>query len=185
MLTELARIFVSIHTDEARKYIGIAMLLTLAGLGGSLYYIHTQTSQQINAIIQARALASKTDSLIIAYNAVTQEEDNLANLLEKKTDYNSLKSYFERFCQANKITPEPGWADSTEVREIAGSTRFEEEQLNAHFKKIPLREAILFIDAVEKDDLLHLKELDLEKSDGSLSVKMTLAAKRFKRTMEE
>jgi len=185
MLHELTQLFLSISADDARKYIAGVVMLTLAGLCASFYYINTKSSQHVRAITQARALSSKTDELISSYNAVIQEEDNLAALLHKKTDYNSLKSYFERFCQANKITPETGWAETNEVREIAGNTRFEEEQLNAQFKKIAFKDIVLCIDAIEKDDLLHLKELDIEKSDGTLSVKMKLAANRFKRTIEE
>jgi hypothetical protein len=185
MLHELTQLFISISADDARKYIAAVVMLTLTGLCASLYYVNTKSSQHVRSITQARALSTKTDELISAYNAVIQEEDNLAALLAKKTDYNSLKSYFERFCQANKVTPETGWAETNEVREIAGSTRFEEEQLHAQFKKIAFKDIVLCVDAIEKDDLLHLKELDIEKSDGTLSVKMTLAAKRFKRTIEE
>ncbi len=185
MITALARLFITTSEDTARKGIVLGALAIIAGLMGGFYYIKTNTTAYTKAIIQARSLASKTDELISAYNAVTQEEDNLADLLAKKTDYTGLKSYFERFCQSQKVTPEPGWAETTEVKEITGSERFEEEQLSVQFKKITLKDLVQCIDALEKDDLLHLKELDIEKSDGSLTAKMAIAAKRFKRTVEE
>ena len=185
MLTSITNLLISLPEDFARKYIAIAMALTLVGLCAGLYYIQTQTSQSIRSITQARALASKTDELISSYNAVTQEEDTLADRLLKNTDYSSLKSYFERFCQARKTTPESGWAETTETKEISGSDRFEEEQLTAQFKKIALKDLVQTIDAIEKDELLHLKEVAIDKSDGNLSVKMTIAAKRFKRMVEE
>ena len=185
MLTSVTKFLFYLPEDMVRKYIAALISITLLGLSSGIYYIHTQTSLHIKSITQARALASKTDELISSYNAVTQEEDNLADLLNKKTDYSNLNSYFERFCQDRKITPESGWAETTEIKEISGSDRFEEEQLTANFKKITLKEAICTIDAIERDELLHLKEVVLDKSDGSLSIKMTLAAKRFKRTVEE
>ena len=48
-----------------------------------------------------------------------------------------------------------------------------------------MQDVVTYIDAIEKDDLINLKELDLEKTDKTLSIKMIIAAKRFKRTVEE
>ena len=185
MITAIAQFIISLQEDTTSKYLAIFMGSAVLILCSGLYYVHARSTQLVRGIQQTRALASKTDELIGDYNAITQEENNLAELLSKKTDYSNLKSYFERFCQANKITPEPGWAETTEVKEVSGSDRFEEEYLHAQIKNIKMRELVTYIDAIEKDDLINLKELDLEKTDKTLSVKMIIAAKRFKRTMEE
>ena len=185
MITRLAKFIMSTQEDAASRYIAITMGCCVLMLCSGLYFIQSKSSQFVSGIRQARTFASKTDALISDYNAITQEEDNLAELLSKKTDYSNLKSYFERFCQTNKITPESGWAETTEVKEISGSDRFEEESLRAQIKNIKMQELILYIDAIEKDELINLKELDVEKTDKTLSVKMTIAAKRFKRTVEE
>ena len=185
MITALAHFIISLQEEVSSKFIAIFMGCCVLFLCSGLYYIHSKSTQLVRGIQQARSLATKTDELIGDYNAITQEENNLAELLSKKTDYSNLKSYFERFCQASKITPEPGWAETTEVKEITGSDRFEEEYLHAQIKNVKMRELVTYIDAIEKDDLINLKELDLEKTDKTLSVKMVIAAKRFKRTMEE
>lgn len=185
MINTIAKLILSTPQDLGRKYIlgvvaGIVILLCT-----SLYYINAQSASLARSISQARSLASKTDNLISEYNAVTQEEDNLADTLSKKKDFTGLKSYFERFCQTNKITPEPGWSETAEVKEISGSDRFEEEMLHAQIKNIKMKELVQYIDAIEKDDLISLKELSVEKSDKKLTLKITISTKRFKRTVEE
>jgi hypothetical protein len=185
MINTIAKLILSTPPDLGRKYILgiIAVIITL--LSTSLYYINVQSASLAKSISQARSMAAKTDSLISEYNAVTQEEDNLADTLSKKKDFAGLKSYFERFCQTNKITPEPGWSETAEVKEISGSDRFQEETLLAQIKNIKMKELVQYIDAIEKDDLISLKDLSVEKNDKKLSLKMTISTKRFKRTVEE
>ena len=48
-----------------------------------------------------------------------------------------------------------------------------------------MKELVQYIDAIEKDDLISLKELSVEKSDKKLTLKITISTKRFKRTVEE
>ncbi len=185
MITPIAQFIISLQEEVATRYLAIFMGCCILLTGAGLYYVHITSTGLVKSIQQARALSGKTDVLINDYNAIMQEENNLAELLSKKTDYSNLKSYFERFCQSSKITPEPGWADTTEVKEIPGSDKFEEEYLHAQIKNIKMQDVVTYIDAIEKDDLINLKELDLEKTDKTLSIKMIIAAKRFKRTVEE
>lgn len=185
LVTSAAKLIATLPQEESRKYLSISLLVVLMFVGGTFYYLQTKSAQLIKSIVQARQLASRTDELIDRYVEVTREEDLLAGLLEKRNDYNNLRSYFERFCQQNKISPEAGWAETTQTLEIAGSDRFEEEQLTATFKKQKTRDIVVLIQTLEKDELLNLKELEIEKATDSLTAKITIAAKKFKKVLEE
>ncbi|MBM3894686.1 hypothetical protein FJ366_03785 [Candidatus Dependentiae bacterium] len=185
MIKLIAKFITTTPADLIRKYLlGLTLFLTLL-LGFSFWYITTTSRNLARNIRIARELTGKADLLISEYNAVIQEEDNLAETLTKKKDFTGLKSYFERFCQATKMTPEPGWSDTAEIKEINGNDRFEEESLHAQIKNIKMKDIVQYIDAIEKDELLTLKELSIEKNDKTLAIKLTVAAKRFKRTIEE
>jgi hypothetical protein len=185
MIQMIAKFIATTPADLIKKYLLILIFSLISLLGLSFWYISTTSSNLTRNIRIAGDFAGKTDQLIREYNAVIQEEDNLAESLAKKKDFTGLKSYFERFCQAVKMTPEPGWSDTAEIKEINGNDRFEEESLHAQIKNIKLKDIVQYIDAIEKDDLITLKELSVEKNDKTLTLKLTIASKRFKRTIEE
>jgi site-specific DNA-adenine methylase len=164
-------------------YIRGALIALILCIGGSFYYIHRTSSHLVADIKKARALSLATEELINQYNIIVKEEEALAELLESKSDYNNLKSYFERLCKQHAFTAEPGWAETSEVSEIPGNEQFEEERLTSFFKELSTKDALSLIDTFEKDDITHLKEIELERTAEKITVKVMLTAKKLKQSM--
>jgi hypothetical protein len=179
-LSTIIQFLLGLPAPQMLLYIRIALAGLVILIAGSFYYIRTKSSELIDAIKKTSEFSHATEELINQYNVIIKEEESLAALLEKKSDYNNLKSYFERICKQNSLTPEAGWAESSESLEIPGNEQFEEERLTCSFKGLSTKDAITLIDNFDKDEILYLKQIELEKVEKSLTVKIMLTAKKLK-----
>ena len=176
----IIQLLLDMPSQQMLLYIRIALATLALMIAGSFYYIRTKSSDLIGAIKKTSEFSHATEELINQYNVIIKEEESLAALLETKSDYNNLKSYFERICKQNSLVPEAGWAESSESLEIPGNEQFEEERLTSSFKGLSTKDAISLIDTLDKDEIVHLKQIELEKTEKSLTVNVTITAKKHK-----
>lgn len=171
----------ALHIQKlSKKDLDRYIIATVAGAGililSIIYYTYTTSSELITRIEQVKALAQKASALAQKYEKIQEEEIRLQTLLEKYKDFN-IKIYFEQFCKAQGLVPDPTWDTSVEtVKE-----KFEEVTLPATFKGQTTQKLVKILEALEKNEIIYIKMLDIktEKSSKTISFDITLATKRM------
>lgn len=164
-----------------------AIMLIVAGvfciLGGIVGYIHITSQDLITQINQLQRLRITNNKILARYSALQGKELAFIAQMQERKDF-SIKTYFERFIKEHNITAEGNWAE-TEKRPISGNDLFEEEILKASFKNMTTEKIVGILGDFEKDNFVDVKEASLKLEGSSVTLDLVLAAKRFKKTIEE
>jgi hypothetical protein len=165
------------------EYFNITLLAATFIIAGSLYYIRSTSNELLLRIDNARHSTARAEDLIAQHHQQAKRNEYVANNLESNDSYDDLKSYFERFCKEQKVTPGPGWVESFHVAEDSQSSRFEVEELAAEFKFKQTQEMVELLDALEKDDLISLKESSMTFDGSQLLFKINIFTRRFRQAL--
>lgn len=179
MIEALRKIAGTIQDLDARqlqKYI----IISLAGAAlcscFALYYIHQKNEELITQIKQMRTLSGKLMNIFENNRNMIKEELRIKELLDKNRDF-TMKGFFEQFCREQNLIPEQGWDTRTEQV----SEKFDEVTLPATFKQQTTESIVKVLDALEKKDIVYIKELDVRNDGpGKIAVTITLATKKYK-----
>lgn len=160
------------------------LMITLAGVifitGAILYTVYTTSEELITKMKKIDEFAKKTSLILATYEKMKIQEDRYQSVIEKNKDF-TLSGAFEQFCREQNITPEPGWAASTNNL----NEKFDEISLPATFKGLTTEKLVALLDALDKKDLLYVKDLKI-KNTGSkqISCEITIATNKYKTSFE-
>ncbi len=145
-----------------------------------LYYLQSNKNSLILRLRALNNLAVKGCHIIANNNSLTKDEQRLKQLLDQKRGF-SIQAFFEQFCRDQSLAAEPGWATRPEhVSDI-----FDEMILSASFKELTSDKLVKLLDALNKEEIVYLKELQIKKSaNKKIAVSMTIATKCYKSSLE-
>jgi len=162
-----------------QQLIGTLAAVTLL-LGGMIYMFYMSTATQIQRAHSIIKLATKAEKIVADNRGITQEEERIADILEKNRDFN-IKSFFEQFTREHNVTPEPNWATTTNP--IEGNEKFEEVMLPATFKHQTTKTLVTLLDALDKKEIVYLKEINIVKEGQTIRFDLILATKKSRRVI--
>src|SRR5438045_4889665 len=119
-----------------------------------IIYINKKNDELIARIKQLRSLAEKSSRIIQNNRDMTKEELRWREKLEKDKNF-TMQSFFEQFCREQNITPEQGW----NARAEPVSEKFDEITLPATFKGQTTESLVGILAALEKKEIVYIKEL--------------------------
>ncbi len=146
-----------------------------------LYYIHSSKHDLISQLQILNKLAVKSCHIIDSNRRLAKDEQRLKNLLEQKRGF-SIQAFFEQFCRDQNITAETGWAarPAEHVSDI-----FDEIILTARFKDLTSNKLVKILDALNKEEIVYLKELQIKTGTSKkIAVSVTMATKCYKSSLE-
>jgi len=169
----------NLNKRDFEKYLIISLIGIAIATGIFTYYLYSQSSSKISQLKKLEDLANKA-SIILSNNKKMQvEEERLKQLLEQEKEF-SIKTFFEQFIGEQGITPEPGWNATTQP--LAGSDKFDEVILSAIFKGQTTQKLVKVLDALDKKEIVYIKELKIKNEDNKkITAELAIATKKYKR----
>jgi len=168
----------SLTKKEFKKRLSISLLILAIICLTAIYYIYNESSSLVQKIKTIERVANKATDILNENKKMEFEEKRLTTLLEANKEFN-IKSFFEQFYQQQGMTPEPNW--DTIVIPVEGNDKFDEVILNATFKKQTTTNLTRILDALDKNEMVYIKELTVKKEENKqISIQMLLATKRYK-----
>ncbi len=162
---------------DFEKYLTLFLISTALIAGITTYYIYSKDSAKVAQLKRLEQLTEKTSRIIADHERMQKEEERLQQLLEQNKDFN-MKTFFEQFCGQQNITPEPGW----DTRTLPVSEKFDEVELSATIKGQTTQNMVKFLDALDKKEIVYIKEL-VVKNEGEKKINfdITLATRKTKK----
>lgn len=156
-------------------------LLSLIAAGG-FYFINLTRNKVLTRIEELQKIALENKELLIKYEAVSEEEQRIQNLLQENKNFN-IKSFFEQFCRQHTLNPEPNW--ETETYQINDNETFEEIRLSAFFPNQTTEKLVSVLSVLDKNPLVYLKNVEItQQKQNTISFALTLATTKHKSLWE-
>lgn len=169
-----------LDTKLFQKYLLFGLLSVATIVGIMVYYIHGKNEELITRITQLRTLTQKSFRIIEDNKKIVKEEQRLQEILDQNKDF-TIKGFFEQFCREQGIVPEQGW----DTRSEQVSEKFEEIILPATFRNLTSQNLVTILDALEKKEIVYIKELTIRnESSGKIAIDILLATKKYKALLE-
>ena len=174
---------IKLKDKEFQQY----MIAILAGITliccGTIYVTYSRSKGHIITIKQLKKLEQKSYMILSDNQKIQLEEDRIQKLIEQNKEF-SIKTYFEKFTREHNAAPEANW--DTTVNPIEGNDKFDEVVLPATFKKQTTKTLVTLLDALDKNEIVYLKEVAITHEEGQkISFTLTIATKKPKRQIEE
>lgn len=172
---------------DARRftlYLGLTLGGFLAVGGGMSYFFYSKSSGLVETIKYFQKLALEAKQTVYTYQTIHERKQAIFDALAHERDF-ELKSFFEAFCKENNLKPESSWATLTS--EIEGNEILEEVSLQATFSKFTMQTLVHFLAALQKKDLIYIKNLRLTKENPNaktIAVDITIATLKFRQEQE-
>jgi hypothetical protein len=183
IVTQVVTFFNQCNQRERMRAIMFIIAGVCCVLGGIVGYIQIASEDLITQINQLQRLRIANNKILTRYAALQDKELAFNAQMQERKDF-SIKTYFERFIKEHNITAEGNWAE-TEKRAIPGNDLFEEEILKASFKNMTTEKIVGILGDFEKDNFVDVKEASLKLEGSTVTLDLVLAAKRFKKMIEE
>jgi hypothetical protein len=181
-LDQIVTYITQLSAKDFQKQLIIVISVITISIVGIMYYVYQQGSARVRQIKQLGQLTQKVATVLADNARIQKEEDRIQELLVKNKDFN-IKSYFEQFCREHNVVPEPNW--DTTINPIEGNEKFEEVILPATFKNQNTKKLVGLLDVLDKNDIVYLQELAINKEKQLINVDLTIATKRLRRVLEE
>lgn len=151
------------------------LLLFLSGVAtlalGIIFYINQASIEEIKRTKRIQEMTKKATTLLTNFEKLNAEEIRISEMLAKNTDFN-IKSYFEKFCKDQGLTPEPNWDTKT----IDINDKVSEVQLQATFKGQTTDKVVKLLEVLDKEIIIYTKEVNLKNEfNKKISIELTLA----------
>jgi hypothetical protein len=148
--------------------------------GSILSYIASSKMDLINRLQALNKMAIKGCQIIDTHRRLVKDEQHLKLVLEQKRGF-SIQAFFEQICREQSLTAEAGWATrSDHVSDI-----FDEITLTAHFKNLTTEKLVKFLDTLNKEEIVYLKDLQIKNSSNkTIATSITIATKCYKSSLE-
>ncbi|MFA6527572.1 MAG: hypothetical protein WCT20_04065 [Candidatus Babeliales bacterium] len=180
VLVKLVAFIQQMGKKEFERYLGITLGSVIVLTGIIIYSIHCKSEDLIDRMKRTDIFAQKISTILTTYEKMKTEEDKYQNMIEKHKDF-TLNGTFEQLCREQNITPEPGWVSRTD----SINEKFDEISLPATFKGLTTEKLVNFLDALDKKELIYVKEVKI-KNTGSkqISCEITIATNKYKASFE-
>ncbi len=175
-LAKIAAYIQNLEHKQFKNYLLMSLLGVACAAGGIVYYIQLKNIELINKFKQVQSLTEKAYKIIADNRAMVKDEKRFKEQLDNNKDF-TIQSFFEQFCREQSLTPEPNWNPrSEEVNE-----KFDEITLPATFKGLTSDKLVQVLDALDKKEIVYIKELTLRKEEASkITCDIIIATKKYK-----
>lgn len=179
-LVKLIMFIQQLEKKDFNRYIGITLGSVILLTATIMYSVHCKCQDLIDNMKRTEILAQKVSTILTTYEKMKAEENRYQNLIEKNKDF-TLSASFEQLCREQNINPEPGWVSRNE----SINEKFDELSLPATFKGITTEKLVAFLDALDKKELIYVKEIKI-KNDGSkqITCEITIATNKYKTSFD-
>ncbi len=165
-----------VSKKEFEKYVLVSLAVVCLLMGGVTYFIYSTSNGLVKDIKQLQKLAKKSARLVDDFELMQKEEEKIRKILNKHKGFN-LGSFFEKFCKDQGVKPEPNWSPTSESL----NPQFEEVSLAATFKGQATENLVKMLEAIDKNEILYVKELRIRKEkDKTITFDISLATQRSK-----
>jgi len=179
-LKKFAAYIQNLDTKQSQKFILITLSAVTICVCGLTYFIQEKKDELITKITQLNKLAEKAARIIVDNKKMTEKEFHLKDILDKNKDF-TIKGFFEQFTRDLGITAESGW----ETRSETINEKFDEVTLPAVFKGQTSESLVKFLETLDKNEMVYLKELSIKKeAQGKITFDVVLATKQYKPLLE-
>ncbi|MGD1997855.1 MAG: hypothetical protein PVJ92_02985 [Candidatus Dependentiae bacterium] len=173
----------SLDSKRFQQYLGVLLGIVFAGCVGTVYLFYTSRAAKIEQLTQLYDQVRKNDKIVVESDKIKAEEERIQDILSDNKGFN-IKTFFETFYRQHNVQPEGDW--DTEVRSIEGNDTFDEVLLPVTFKKQTTQNMVLLLSALDKHEIVYIKELEIERGEGKvITVNLTIATKKRKQFWEE
>lgn len=159
--------------------IGIVSLI----VGGMIFFVYHKSHELVDQLRNVEKTAQSSERLIDEYERLEQDENRIEEMLKQSKD-EDIRSFFEKFCKEQTMTPEEGWDPVPR----AINDKFEEIMVQATFKNQTTQKLVMFLDAIEKEatekkKILYTKKVRIKRDQGGKTINfdLTIATIRMKR----
>ncbi len=179
-LINLATYIQNLSKKDFEKYL-VIFLIGVTLLGGILTYrTYSKSSTLIQKIKNTQRLARKAEEMIQKNEQLKLKEEQLQELLKQNKEFD-LRTFLEQFWPHHQVTPEAGWGETTTLP-IEGNDKFDEVTLTAVIKNQTTEGLTKILDALGKEDIIHIKELTIKhEPNKKITFELTIATMKYKR----
>jgi len=184
-ITEMTQHLQGLSKKEFRNYltgtlVGIGLLCTIITV--SIYHKSSALRDQLKKLNKQ---AREVEKIVAQHRELREQEEKIKQMLIKHPDFN-INTYFERFMATHKLKTDSDWTPRSGTR-IQGARKedtYQEMILRASFKQQTMQKLVTILDALYKEPLVYVKELDIATEDGKIAFDITLATKLYKKATE-
>lgn len=173
-----------LRADSKRflQYCGGLIGFAFVASAGVIYILYTTRAAKIETLSQLHEQVRKNDKIVVESDKIKAEEERIQGILNDNKGFN-IKTFFEQFYRTHNVQPDGDW--DTETRSIDGNDTFDEVVLPVTFKNQTTQSMVTLLSALDKHEIVYLKELDIQKSEGKvITVSLTIATKKRKQFWE-
>ena len=165
--------------DFKKQLITLLSVVTITTFS-IIYFSYRKSSMKIQKLKQLHKFAQKSNVILTNNKRIEKEEIRIQELLIKNKDFN-IKSYFEQFAREHNVTPESGW--DTTINPIEDNEKFDEVILLASFKNQTTKTLAILLEALDKKEIVYIKELAIQHEEQKIAFDLTLATKKPRRLL--
>ena len=177
VLDNLAIYIQTLNKRDFKRYLGLFLGVVTIIVAMIAYYTYSKSSFLVSEIKKLEILVGKSSKIIAQNEKLEEQEQQLQQLLEQNKEF-SMKTFFEQFCSQQGITPDAGW--ETINLPVEGNDKFDEVSLSATFKNQTTQNLVKVLEALDKKEIIHIKELSIKNAGNKkITFDITIATKKY------
>ena len=170
----------SLSDKDLKKQMIVFLSFVTLTTFGIIYFSYRTSLSKMQEILHLHKLLQKSVVVLSNNERIEKEKTRIEELIIKNKDFN-IKSYFEQFTREHAMTPESGW--DTTTNPIEGNENFDEVILPATFKNQTTKTLEILLEAIDKKEIVYIKELSIRREEQKISFDLTIATKKPRRLL--
>ena len=160
-----------LNATQFRNYVLMVGIIFLFISGFFWYRYYSAIRFENRRIARINQLREEVRDLLERYELVKKQQEAVDIILEKDRTF-KIAGFFDSLIQELGLKKFVSREPDTTTEELDNG--YTEVKLYAGFSKLDMKKVADFLDALEKNDRIHTKELELYKPDSNKTVNMNI-----------